>query len=523
MTSRSSPRKSKPAMKIQSEALLQAVFHSNPIAIAILSLDDGRIVDVNDSFVRVTGYTRKELIGKTTREMGFWKEPEKRSDFINDLKSRGIFENSEYVFPVKSGEERIFSGASEVFESEGKELIVTMIHDVTESKRALESEKGRREAAEALHSVALDIMSSLELDRVLDNTLTHLRRVINYDSVCLFLLKEGKIYPIASKGFTNQDEILDRTFESELVAEIRRTQRPIVIADARTDSRFKPRPSTEHVRGWLGVPLMVRGQFTGCLTIDSKQVNAYDAQHIALAQRVATPIAAIIENATLYGRLRESHQHLKQLHRQLILSQEEERRRISSELHEDAGQTLAAMQFNLVSILEALPSELQSLRQQTDELLNRVEALTKQIRLMAHDLRPPALATLGISSVLEDYIDEFSEQSGLKIDYQSTGTPPLPDDVSICLYRFLQVTLTSVSKHTHALRVQVNLQSTDDHVRLCISENERTRDAAQLTPLFNEFAQVQEYIELLNGQFNVKVSAEYGLRFAALIPLKEKN
>jgi PAS domain S-box-containing protein len=510
-------------MKIQSEVLLQAVFHSNPIAIAIIALEDGLIVDVNDSFLRLTGFAREEAIGKTTRDLGLWKTNEQRLAFVETLKTQRIIENIEAVVPIKSGEERIFSGASELFESGGKEFIVTMLHDITESQRLAESEKWRRESAEVMQQTMTDIMSSLEIDQVLNNVLTYLGRVIPSDSACLFLSENDHLRPIAARGFANKDEVLDQSFESVLVAEIQRTRQPQVVADVRVDSRFKIRPSTAHVRGWLGVPLMVRGHFLGCLTIDSKQANAYNEQHIALAQRFAVPIAAIIDNAKLYDKQRASHEQLKQLHRQLILSQEEERQRISSKLHEDTGQTLAAMQFNLVSMLDALPSELQSLRKQIDELLSMVGALTKQIRLMAHDLRPQALATIGISSVLEDYVDEFSEQSGLDIDYHSTGTPPLPDDVSICLYRFLQVALTSICKHTQASHVQVRLQGTSDYVRLCVSENERTRNAADLTPLFNEFAQIQQYIELLNGQFNVKVSAEHGLRFTALIPLKEKN
>jgi PAS domain S-box-containing protein len=508
-------------MKIQSEVLLQAVFHSSPIAIAIIAIDDGLIVDVNDSFVRATGFAREEVVGKTTREMGFWKEPEKRDAYIKTLKELRALQERETIFPVKSGEERIFSGASEVFESDGKEFVVTMLRDVTESKRLYESETWRREAAEALQRMTLDIMSSLELDQVLQNVLTYLGQVIAYDSVCLFLLKGEKIYPIVSKGFEDQDEILNAAFESDLIADLQRTRQPIVIADVQTDSRFKPRAATAHIRGWLGVPLLVRGQFIGCLTIDSNRANAYAEPHIALAQRFAAPIAVMIENAQLYDKLYASHHQLKQLHRQLIISQEHERQRISTTLHEDAGQTLVAMQFNLDSIRNALPPELQSLRQQTDELLSMVGALTRQIRLMAHDLRPQALATMGINGVLEDYIYDFAERTGLEIDYQNTGTPPLPDDVSICLYRFLQVALTSIRAHTQASHVQVNLQCPGDYVRLCISENDRTRDAAQLNPLYDEFAQIQQYIELLNGRLDVKISAEHNLRFTAQIPLSD--
>ena len=91
-----------------------------------------------------------------------------------------------------------------------------------------------------MQRMTLDIMSSLNLDQVLQNVLTYLGQVIRYDSVCLFLLKDDGVYPIASKGFEDQDEILDALFESKLIAELQRVRQPIVVADVQTDLRFKP-------------------------------------------------------------------------------------------------------------------------------------------------------------------------------------------------------------------------------------------------------------------------------------------
>ena len=80
-------------MKIQSEVLLQAVFQSNPIAIVIATVEEGVILDVNDSFVRAMGFTRKDVIGKTTSELGFWKTNEQRLAFIDALKSQRIVQD----------------------------------------------------------------------------------------------------------------------------------------------------------------------------------------------------------------------------------------------------------------------------------------------------------------------------------------------------------------------------------------------------------------------------------------------
>ena len=179
-------------MKIQSDVLLQAVFHSNPVAIAILTLGEGVIVDVNESFSQITGYTREDVLGKTTREAGFWKEPEKRGTFADELAVKRVVRDARFSFPNKEGEMRSYSGASEIFESGGKEYVVTMLNDITDIERITAMEHWRRESAEALQRMTLDIMSSLELDQVLQNVLTYLGQVIAYDSVCLFLLKDRK-------------------------------------------------------------------------------------------------------------------------------------------------------------------------------------------------------------------------------------------------------------------------------------------------------------------------------------------
>ena len=374
-----------------------------------------------------------------------------------------------------------------------------------------------------LYEVSKEIGSSLDLSEVLNHVMDAVIYLTKADRGFIMLFNKTGGLDVRTARNINREDIESEAMEVSrgVVQEVVKIGQGVITLNAQADHRFATRESVKNfsLRSIMTAPLQVRGNITGILYVDNKvHVGIFDENQLSLLQLFANQAAMAIENARLYEEMHDSREQLKLLNQQLIRMQEDERRHVSSQLHEDTGQTLAAMLFNLDWIQNALPPELQSLRTQTDELLSMVETLTKQIRVMARDLRPPALATLGISNVLEDYVNEFSEQSELEIEYQTTVTMPLPDEMSICLYRFLQVALTNISKHIHASRVQVNLNCAGDKVRFDVYGNEPTRGTTQLTPLVNEFAQIQQYIELLDGQLTIDASAEHGLRLMVQIP-----
>ena len=135
---------------LESEAKLRAIFGLSPTILCITGLDDGRIREVNDTFLRTTGYTREEILGRTVTELGLWLDPDQREQGMQSLRAGTAVRNVEARFRMKNGEERVTVLAADVVTVEGQACILTALTDITDRKRAEEALRERREEAEAL-------------------------------------------------------------------------------------------------------------------------------------------------------------------------------------------------------------------------------------------------------------------------------------------------------------------------------------------------------------------------------------
>jgi len=172
-----------------------------------------------------------------------------------------------------------------------------------ETTRLLEAERVRRQEAETLAKASAALTLPLDLGELLDAILDQLHQVVPYDSAAIFLLQRDQLEIVAGHGFSNGNTAVGYSFsaqQDQLFMEIQQTRRSIIIADAQTDARFRGIGGADYVRGWLGVPLVVRSQVIGCLTLDNRQVGVYNARHAALAEAFASQATTAIERARLF-------------------------------------------------------------------------------------------------------------------------------------------------------------------------------------------------------------------------------
>ncbi len=120
----------------RSEERFAKVFERNPVGITITRLDDGRIIDVNDSLLTIMGYSRDEIIGKTTFELNTWEKTSHREQAVQMLIERQPVHNQQIRFRTKSGELRDGLNSIELIELEGEQCLLSMLHDITERQRA---------------------------------------------------------------------------------------------------------------------------------------------------------------------------------------------------------------------------------------------------------------------------------------------------------------------------------------------------------------------------------------------------
>jgi HD-GYP domain-containing protein (c-di-GMP phosphodiesterase class II) len=180
-----------------------------------------------------------------------------------------------------------------------------------QNARQFEAEQRHFQEAETLRQAAEAITSTLDIRQVLDSILENLNRVVPFDSACVFLIEGDKVCLTAYKGMPENRNTGRQLFPADhaLFREITKTGKPLILEDAQTDSRFR-KWLVDHTRGWMGIPLIVRGTIIGYITIDSLKPNAYEEHDAVLAMTFAHQAAAAIENARLYER---GEQQIRQL------------------------------------------------------------------------------------------------------------------------------------------------------------------------------------------------------------------
>jgi signal transduction histidine kinase len=204
--------------------------------------------------------------------------------------------------------------------------------------------------------------------------------------------------------------------------------------------------------------------------------------HDALETRVRKRTAELARsNEVLQVEIAErkrAEEAKQQLLLRLVTAQEEERRRIARELHDQMGQYLTALMLGLQSLKE--PSAASSLAQAR---VGRLQALTDQlmqeVHRLARELRPAALDDLGLPTALRRYTEECSRYGGVSVEFHSHdfGAERLPPHVEVTLYRVVQEALTNVLKHAHANRASVLLEHRHDHLLVIVEDDGTGFDA----------------------------------------------
>ncbi len=229
------------------------------------------------------------------------------------------------------------------------------------------------------------------------------------------------------------------------------------------------------------------------------------------------------ERARLHAQVRASRERLQMLSRQLVEAQEEERRRIARELHDEIGQVLTAVRTNLQAI--QLSPDPTTLGPRLGESIGIVERALQQVRDLSLDLRPSLLDDFGLVPALEWYVDRQAQRSGFEADFiADPAEMRFSSILETACFRVAQAALTNVVRHAQAKHVRVELRRTETELQLLVRDDgvgfdvsaalERAAHAATLGLLA-----IQERVRLAGGQVEINAAPMQGTEIRARFPL----
>jgi len=221
-------------------------------------------------------------------------------------------------------------------------------------------------------------------------------------------------------------------------------------------------------------------------------------------------------------------EELRQLSNRLVRSQDEERRRISRELHDGVGQLLAALSMNVARLAAEKGRLSESAHRSLNESATIVDQALQEVRTMSYLLHPPLLEDMGLESALRWYVEGFAERSKITVDIEMSPqfSQGLPRDVALALFRIVQECLTNVHRHSRSLTAFVRISRESDEITLEVSDQGTGIGPELQTKIASGGSSgvglrgIRERIRQFGGRFEIR-SSKNGTRVMSVLPVPE--
>jgi signal transduction histidine kinase len=371
-----------------------------------------------------------------------------------------------------------------------------------------------------LNEVAEEITSELELDRILPKVLQIAEELVGADggAIALFDRERGLIgYPYLRNL---PQELTDLTVPEGrgLAWEVMTTNCPAVIEDYRIYPRAIPAFVEAGVTSVVGVPIVSSDQSFGTLALVSlDETKSFSDRDVAILAGIGRQAGIAIENAHLY-------ENMRFYVRQITRAQEDERKRVARELHDDTIQSLIVLSRRIEAVAtsggqlpEAAVQRMRKLQELTDDVM-------QSVRRFSQDLRPSILDDLGLVPALEGLTADLTQRDGVQAKLQVLGVKRrlLPEG-ELTLFRIAQEAFNNVKRHAQATNVLTTIEFTEGAVQMTIQDDGRgfrspthTADLAASGKL--GLIGMYERARLLGGTLTVQSEPGQGTRVIVNIP-----
>lgn len=269
-------------------------------------------------------------------------------------------------------------------------------------------------------------------------------------------------------------------------------------------------------------PLRARDKLQGVLHLARQNGASFSDEDIQLLAAVSEQLAMAVENARLWEDLKEREETKGRLLDKVIAAQEDERRRVAQELHDEAGQALTSLLVELRAL--ELMTDREAAKAKAAELRGLVADSLRTVQNIALELRPSMLDDMGLVPALRRYIQEFSARHGLEVDFQTGGLDGLrfQPAAETAIYRIVQEALTNVARHAEAHRVGVLLTRRSEDLVAIVEDDGKgfdTTEALRQAEASLGIRGMQERAALVGGRLSMESEPRAGTTVFVEVPL----
>ncbi|HSO67377.1 MAG TPA: PAS domain S-box protein, partial [Desulfatirhabdiaceae bacterium] len=430
---------------LQREKKYRRIFEGSHDMIYASNLE-GQVLDVNQAGVELMGYKTTDDILENLNARDFYVDPAGRDRFLAAIKRQGFVKDYEVEFQKQDRSRLHVLISSRMYENEefGEIEFVGIIKDITERKQNEEIIQQRNRELSLVNGLAVALNHAMDVNHIMDVTLEKVIHVLRLERGGIFIIDRDtrkmrlkSRFNIPGASSEDADEVVFK--DAMLMKHIIEDGLELPVESSFPPFQVRYRSAGTQTNLWLTCFLITfKGRSIGFFGLSVPDDRVFSYHEIHLMVSLSNFLGGTLENRKMMETIRKHRLELRQLTEKLFQSQEEERRRIARELHDEAGQSLTAVKLGL-DRLEQKFGDSCNFRDEIGEIRKMIQRTATEIRQMSFHLHPTLLSDLGLEPALTLYLNEIKKHSDIDIDFQIIGYDcRIRADIETVLYRFSQ-------------------------------------------------------------------------------------
>ena len=506
-----------------SEIRYRRLFETAHDGVLLVNPGTRKITDANPFMTKMLGYTRKQLVGKELFEIGLLKDEVASQEMFRKLKRKHEVRYEDLPLESQGGRHQEVEVVANLYQEDGHAVIQCNIRDITQRKQA---ELALSRLA-AIVEFSDDAIIGKDLKGIITSWNNGAEKIFGYSAREMVGTSIMRLIPSARRD--EEKQILARIRRGEGMRHfdtLRRTKDGRLINVSVTISPIKD----------------AAGKVVGASKVardisERKQAEAVQSRMEVLGVSNLKLRREIVRREQVEASLKKSEQHqrqllthshhmqeqLRQLSRQILLTQEEERREISRELHDVIAQTLTGINVRLAALAKQAATNTTGLDRNIARTQRLVEKSVDIVHQFARELRPAVLDDLGLIPALHSFVKVFSKRTRILVHLKAFAEV---EQIGIAqrtvLFRVAQEALTNVARHAHASRVEVSIQKLPDSVCMKIKDDGKSFQVDRVLHAKGSkrlgLLGMRERLEMVGGHFSVESVQGKGTTVSAQLP-----